>query len=66
MIHKEGREPEELPVLRQMELDVYYDPEALERLGIVFPETLLKIAKPARITDGSLLYWQADPQGIGP
>ncbi|HHO75869.1 MAG TPA: hypothetical protein ENN05_05515 [Deltaproteobacteria bacterium] len=51
MILKQGKRPEELPVLRQKELDVYYDPEALERLGIVFPESLSKVAKRAEIID---------------
>jgi len=50
-ILRDGKKPEELPVLRQTELDVYYDPETLERLGIVFPESLAKIAKPADIIE---------------
>jgi len=51
MILKEGKKPGKLPVLRQTELDVYYDPDALKRLGIVFPESLLKVAKPANIIE---------------
>lgn len=50
-ILKEGKKPGDLPVLRQSDLDVYYDPKALERLGIVFPESLSKIAKPADIIE---------------
>nr|HOO47479.1 ABC transporter substrate binding protein [Deltaproteobacteria bacterium] len=50
-ILKDGKKPEELPVLRQTELDVYYDPETLERLGIVFPESLAKVAKPADVIE---------------
>jgi len=51
MILKNGKKPEELPILRQKDLDVYYDPEVLERFSIVFPESLSKIAKPMKIVD---------------
>lgn len=47
MILKEGQKPGDLPVLRQQDLTVFYDAEVVERLGIVFPEALAKIAKPA-------------------
>ncbi len=48
-ILKEGKTPAELPVLRQNELCISYDPEAVARLGIVFPEELTRIAKSADI-----------------
>lgn len=43
----EGKKPEELPILRQEELTVFTDPETVERLGLEFPESLAKVAKPA-------------------
>jgi two-component sensor histidine kinase len=35
-------------VLKQDELFVYTDPETAEMLGIIFPESLSNIAKPAK------------------
>jgi len=51
MILKNGKNPGELPILRQKDLVVYTDPDAVKRLGIVFPESLSKVAKPANIIE---------------
>lgn len=44
-ILKEGKKPEELPILKQEELQVFVDTEIAHRLGIELSEELLKVAK---------------------
>jgi putative ABC transport system substrate-binding protein len=44
-ILKDGRMPEELPILKQEELQVYVDKGIARRLGIELSQELLKVAK---------------------
>ncbi len=44
-ILKEGKKPEELPILGQKDLQVFVDRQIAERLGIDIPARLLEVAK---------------------
>jgi len=45
-ILKQGKPPEELPILKQEKLNIYIDKDVAGRLGIVIPPKLLEAAKP--------------------
>ncbi|HRV34866.1 MAG TPA: ABC transporter substrate binding protein, partial [Desulfomonilia bacterium] len=44
-ILKEGKKPEELPILAQKDLQVFIDRQIAEKLGIELSEQLLQVAK---------------------
>jgi len=47
-ILKEGKKPEQLPILKQEDLKIMVDTERMKALGIQLPMEILKIAKPAK------------------
>jgi putative ABC transport system substrate-binding protein len=47
-ILKEGKKPDQLPILKQEDLKIMVDTERMKALGLQFPMAILQIAKPAK------------------
>ncbi len=47
-ILKEGKKPEQLPILKQEDLKIMVDTERMKALGIEIPMAILQLAKPAK------------------